>query len=130
MLPATCPMIMAQLQKYSRWEIKVTVSAENVEKVVNPPRNPVVIASRAASGINAWPLVRAINTPIRKPPMILAASVPNGMVGKIEFITVPNHQRKRAPKAAPILIDKTEIMPMPVSGCEKLTLYFFLISFK
>ena len=51
-LPTTCPRIIEKERKYSWCEINVTVSAENVENVVNPPRKPVVIARRAGSGKN------------------------------------------------------------------------------
>lgn len=105
-LPATCPMIIEMERKYSWCEINVTVSAENVEKVVKPPRNPVAIARRAASDKNRWLLVTAIKIPIKKPPTIFAANVPRGMDGKMEFNMFPSHQRSIAPSEAPMQIEK------------------------
>ena len=34
--------------------MRSTASAENVEKVVNPPRNPVVSARRSSGDAFAW----------------------------------------------------------------------------
>ena len=110
MLPATCPIIMTKDQRYSWLDSSVTVSAENVEKVVRLPRNPVAIANRAASGIQVWPLVIPINTPIRNPPMRFAANVPKGIVGKTELKVKDSHHRNKAPKTAAILIDKMDTM--------------------
>ena len=87
-------------------DASVTVSAENVENVVRPPRNPVAIARRAVSEIKAWFFVIAMKIPIRNPPIILAVKVPSGMAGKIEFMVNPSHQRSQAPKAAPIPTEK------------------------
>jgi len=104
MLPATCPNTITAVQRYSWWEISVTVSAENVEKVVSPPKKPVVIARDSVSGIMTWLFIKPMNAPIRNPPKRLAANVPNGMIGKIAFIARPSHHRMRAPNALAIPI--------------------------
>ena len=49
MLPPTWPKIISPDQKNSYRKSKEQVSAENAEKVVRPPRNPVVIHNRDAS---------------------------------------------------------------------------------
>jgi hypothetical protein len=103
---------MEVVRKYSSLEIKVTVSAENVENVVNPPKNPVAIARRAVSEKKRWFLVSAINSPIINPPMIFAANVPRGMDGKIGLNMIPRPHRKRAPRDAPTQIEKIFVMYM------------------
>src|SRR5690349_5961621 len=47
--PTTCAPTPTTLHNHSRRRISVVISPENVEKVVSPPRNPVV-SSRRASG--------------------------------------------------------------------------------
>lgn len=106
MLPTTCTVIIKKERKYSWCEINVTVSAENVENVVNPPRKPVITARRMGSGKNRWFLVTTIKIPIKKPPMIFAANVPRGIEGKIGLNIFPSHQRSIAPSEAPAQIEK------------------------
>src|SRR5476649_1117919 len=45
--------------------------------------------------------MNAMQTPIRSPPRILAATVPSGIVGKIGLRSIPKTQRIHAPAAAP-----------------------------
>lgn len=54
-------------------------SAEKVEKVVRPPRKPVMTKSRTAGGSSGFALVQASAAPIRRPPAALEASVPQGI---------------------------------------------------
>ena len=84
----------------------MTVSAENVENVVSPPRKPVAMASLAASGMKAWFFMMPMKMPMRKPPIRLAASVPRGIAGKRAFNHRLRRQRNKAPPAAPSPTDK------------------------
>ena len=52
---------------------------EKVEKVVRPPRKPVMTKSRTAGGSSGFALVQASAAPIRRPPAALEASVPQGI---------------------------------------------------
>ena len=79
------------------------VSAENVEKVVRAPRNPVVTSRRAAGEMLSGP-ARAIITPMMNAPMRFAANVPSGKVGKLGLNSTPSPQRAHAPRMAPIAI--------------------------
>lgn len=61
-----------------------TVSFENEEKVVNPPKNPVTKKSRHS--IETLPLSERPNTiPMRKQPIIFTAIVPKGKVERNLF---------------------------------------------
>src|SRR5438128_2619207 len=87
--------------RYSLRMSSVTISAENVENVVSPPRNPVVTSKRN-SGVNTACRVRSsIAKPISKPPRRLALSVPSGTVGNSGLRRMPSPQRNQAPIAAP-----------------------------
>jgi hypothetical protein len=90
-----------------------TVSAEKVENVVNPPQNPVIMASLMTSGTKAWWRVMVMKIPMRNPPSRLAHRVPRGMVGKRELRVRPNHHLSQAPQAAatPIAIKGYIIHP-------------------
>src|SRR6185312_17180858 len=48
--PARCENMMTNVQAYCPRKSSVTVSAEKVEKVVNPPRKPVMANSLASVG--------------------------------------------------------------------------------
>src|SRR5690348_7392972 len=92
--PIRCKPIIASAHAYSCRNSSVTVSPENVEKVVSPPRKPVVMNSRS-SGDSAENCSNAPSVkPMINPPSRLAVSVPIGMVGKIGFSARPNADRK------------------------------------
>src|SRR3954454_2249973 len=77
-------------------------SAENVEKVVSPPRKPVMTNNRTSGGS---PVLRdrySTAMPIRYPPIRFAAKVPSGSVGTFGLKPMPSIQRNQAPSAAPI----------------------------
>jgi len=99
--PSTCAPIVANDQPISRRINRVTVSAENVENVVRPPRKPVIEASRSAGGIDAFNAVYSIARPISRPPIRFALKVPSGRVGKTGLSQMPSRQRNNAPSAAP-----------------------------
>src|SRR5581483_4708569 len=100
--PMTCAPTSAIVQPYC-WRVmsRVTVSAENVEKVVSPPRNPVVTSRRISAGSASKCDITPIATPMSSPPSRFAASVPRGSVGKTGLRRIPSHQRSHAPAAAP-----------------------------
>ena len=79
----------------------VTISAENVENVVSPPRKPVVTSSRASGGITAWRVMSSIAKPISRPPTGWRRACRSGSVGNTGFSSVPSPQRSHAPTAAP-----------------------------
>src|SRR5579885_71769 len=88
--PTRCSAISASDHAYSCRSSSVTVSPENVEKVVSPPRNPVVMNKRN-SGDNEENCANApIVRPMIRPPSRLAASVPSGMVGNSGLNARPN----------------------------------------
>ena len=72
--PNKCTLAEAQAQANCPRSSKVTTSAENVEKVVSPPKNPVTQSKRHSGGRPDLILKVAVATPTRKPPMRLAAS--------------------------------------------------------
>ena len=92
--PNKCTPAEAQAQANCPRSSKVTTSAENVEKVVSPPRNPVTQSSRHSGGRPDLMLKVAVATPTRKPPSRMAANVPSGTVGNTGFSISPSHQRK------------------------------------
>ncbi len=73
-----------QARANSPRERRVTTSAEKVEKVVRPPRKPV-ITRRRISGRPGWRLSQISRKPTRKPPSRLAVRVPSGTLGKTGF---------------------------------------------
>src|SRR3984893_3895603 len=99
--PTTCEAIAIVPHRYSLRSSRVTISAENVENVVKPPRNPVVARSCISGLIIAWRVMISIAKPINKPPMRLALKVPSGSVGNTGLSMTPSPQRSQAPIAAP-----------------------------
>src|SRR6185437_12433206 len=88
-VPITCTPMMPNVQPYWPRNSRVMVSPENVEKVVSPPRKPVVMNTRV-SGDSDWNCANAPRIrPMSKPPRRLAASVPSGTVGKIGLNQTP-----------------------------------------
>ena len=79
----------------------VTVSTEKVEKVVSPPRNPVIMNNRHSGVKPGCCIKKATEKPTKKPPIRLAESVPTGNSGHRAFSQSPSPQRSHAPKAAP-----------------------------
>src|SRR5438552_12604850 len=101
MEPTTWLAMPIDAHRYSRRMSSVTISPENVENVVSPPRNPVVTSSRASGESTAWRVMNSIAKPISRPPNRFAASVPNGSVGNTGLNRLPSPQRIHAPTAAP-----------------------------
>src|SRR6476660_6555892 len=99
--PTTWNPIVSALHSHSRRTSSVVTSAENVENVVRPPKNPVVMSSRTSGDSTAWRVISSIATPISRPPTRFAASVPSGTVGKTGFSANESPQRSHAPTAAP-----------------------------
>ena len=56
-----------------------TTSPENVEKVVSPPKNPVMTSKRHSGASSGRYAKKAKAQPIKKPPSKFAHSVPRGM---------------------------------------------------
>ena len=86
----------------------VTTSAENVENVVNPPRNPVMTISRHSVATAACVLKKFKAMPIKKPPNRFAARVPRGMVEDMALSCRPSNQGNKAPAEAPAQIARIE----------------------
>src|ERR1700730_6069958 len=99
--PTTCEAIAIVPHRYSLRSSRVTISAENVENVVRPPRNPVVASNCISGLIIAWRVMISIAKPINNPPMRLALKVPSGSVGNTGLSMTPTPQRSQAPIAAP-----------------------------
>ncbi|CAM5575840.1 hypothetical protein RLIN73S_07447 [Rhodanobacter lindaniclasticus] len=94
---------------------RVAASPENVEKVVRPPRKPVITNS-CSSGDTAWKLRnRPIATPISRPPMRFAASVPIGKGGNTGLSSAPSPQRNQQPSAPPTPMATNPFKPMRAS---------------
>ncbi len=77
-----------------------TASAEKLENVVGPPRNPVTISRRRVAD-RASGSASPMTIPTSSPPTRLAASVPNGSDGKTGFRSSDRPHRAHAPQAAP-----------------------------
>lgn len=101
MLPATWMKMIKATKRYCPVCKRCTVSAENVENVVSPPRNPVEIKSLELSEKKSGWITRPIKIPIKKPPIRLAKRVPRGIVGNIGLRSIPRDQRRSAPIDAP-----------------------------
>ena len=80
--PTTWANEAADPHRYSRRSSSVTISAENVENVVSPPRNPVVTQQAHFRRQHRVAGDHFHGQPIIRPPDRLAASVPSGSVGK------------------------------------------------
>src|SRR6185503_9611595 len=89
-----------------------TTSDENVEKVVNPPRNPVIANNRNSGGKPDLIAKYAAAAPTRYPPSRFAANVPIGTVGKSGLSTMPSHHRRQAPEPAPRNTQRIEYKAM------------------
>ena len=63
-------------RKYSESLIRLKVSREKVEKVVNPPQKPIVRNNLDCWLINSFSSKTKITNPITKLPSIFTASVP------------------------------------------------------
>jgi len=88
----------------------VTTSAEKVEKVVNPPKNPVITSKRHCGDSSTCREKYAKATPIKYPPTKLATKVPGGMDGHKLLSRVLSNQRSKEPSAAPKLMEKMEFI--------------------
>lgn len=64
-------------------------SAEKVEKVVKPPRKPVVNPNRHSIGMGGSQANAATANPINNPPTQFAMNVPNGNVGHSKYSLQP-----------------------------------------
>ena len=62
--PRRCTPAVPSAQAYSRRSSRLTTSLEKVEKVVSPPRNPVIANSRACGAICGWRSNQATATPV------------------------------------------------------------------
>jgi hypothetical protein len=80
----------------------VTTSAEKVEKVVRPPKNPVTVSNRHWGDNVGNVKNTAIAIPIKYAPKMFATNVPGGSCGKVEFSRFAKYQRTSAPSDAPI----------------------------
>lgn len=78
------------------------VSRENAEKVVNPPRKPVVTRSLVSFGISGMTSKQPAARPMRKLPAKLTIRVPGGNAGQRWALHAPIRQRRTAPSPAPI----------------------------
>ena len=63
----------------------MTASTENVEKVVNPPKKPVIINIRHSGDKPGYWVKKANAIPIKYPPAKLAERVPIGKFGNNEL---------------------------------------------
>ena len=83
--PHTC-RVMAPAAMARRCSCNsVPISAVKVEKVVSPPRKPVMISSRHSGARPGMALNTPSESPMRNPPRKLAATVPSGIAGKMEL---------------------------------------------
>jgi len=87
-----------------------------VEKVVSPPRKPVVKARRPAGGKASKAGNPPMARPMSRPPTRFDASVPMGMAGKTALKARPRPHRSTAPAKAPKPTAKNEIQLTPASG--------------
>ncbi len=76
----TLPTIFTRANVYSEFFIKLTVSSENVEKVVKPPQKPTVRNNFNSCEITARSFSPYIITPRIKHPKTFTMSVPKGKV--------------------------------------------------
>jgi len=86
----------------------LVTSAEKDEKVVKPPKNPVMIKRRHCGGKSVCVVKKATAIPIKYPPIRLAATVPSDKKAEAESKIKPRTQRKTAPKDAPMLMANIE----------------------
>ena len=68
-------------------------SSEKLEKVVNPPNSPTVMARERGVGL----VQRALHAPMQKQPMMLQQKTPMGNWGKKEKRALERTQRSNAP---------------------------------
>src|SRR5581483_5570338 len=98
--PTRCSEMSVRDHAYSCRSSSVTVSPENVEKVVSPPRNPGVMNNRNSGDSEENCANAPIVMPMIKPPSRLAASVPSGMVGNSGLNEAERVAQTRAQESA------------------------------
>lgn len=83
----------------------VSVSTENVEKVVNAPKRPTPISARYGESANSWRSIKPYNVAKANEPTTFTASVPKGkFFPNHESMVVVQKYRKQAPIAPPAAI--------------------------
>ena len=99
--PAKCKSAVPRAQVTSPRCIKPTTSTEKLEKVVRPPKKPV-ITNNFHSGDRLGLLAKnATAIPTIYPPTILEIKVPNGSVEAMLTVTKLNPALSNAPRPAP-----------------------------
>src|SRR5947208_1458585 len=115
--PITCAPMPSVPHSHSLRRMSVEISAENAEKVVRPPRKPVVSIKRTSGDSSVWRVMSSIANPINKPPMRFAARVPSGSVGNTGLSAMLKPHRSHAPTAAPPPTTRTPIHENKLTPC-------------
>src|SRR4051812_2756522 len=99
--PKRCAAAAVVAQPGRPSAISDTTSFENAEKVVKPPRMPVIAKSLSSGGRSCRCAKKAAATPIRYPPIRFAANVPSGTMWKSGLRASARSHRRQAPRPPP-----------------------------